>query len=433
MGKNEIREKIKRSEALGREAAKSKAQTEILRTEKHGYIEVDSDEKTCELAQEKIRENVSLRTAEQAFSLDFEDGPIYAKHCRSGRHMLLRNERGYMASFDIRSMSLMFEIDVRDKIKDALYLHSEKFIAVAQEKNVFIYNGVGSEVHCVRKNNNVFKLEYLPYHYLLATASSDGFLKYQDTSTGVLVSTVFIRDKNITAMRQNPWNAIIHTGARNGIVSLWSPNAQENLMKVHCHKSAVSSIEIDRTGGLMVTAGLDNKINVWDLRNTYSQLNTLRSSFTVQVSALSQRNMLAIANGGRVHIWKDFTQDEEPLYLTHKVRGGTIASLDFCNYEDILCIGHSRGVSNLIIPGAGDPVYDSYEDSPFITKGWKRELEIRKLLEKIPYDLIGMESQVGSVYKEPRLDQPQASRPRYYEAVPERRDALSRFYRKEYC
>jgi U3 small nucleolar RNA-associated protein 7 len=430
MGKSEAREKIKSTVALAREAEKERVQSEILRTEKHGYIEVDSDEKTYELSQEQIRENVSMRTAEQAFSLDLEHGPIYARHCRSGRHMLLRNEMGYLASFDVRAMKLMFEVEVRDRIRDALYLHNEGFIAVAQERNVFVYNGEGTEVHCVRRNKNVFRMEYLPYHYLLATASSDGFLKYQDISTGEIVSSVFIRDKSITAMRQNPWNAIIHTGSKNGVVSLWSPNSQEYLMKVCCHKNAISMVEIDRNGQFMATAGLNNEVHAWDLRNTYRELNTLRTSFPVHASALSQMNMLAVANGSRVHVWKDIIQDSA-LYLTHRVGGQSVVSLDFCNYEDILCIGHSGGIFNMIVPGAGDPVYDSYEDSPFVSRRWKRELEVKKLLEKIPHDLIGIESQVGSIHEEPKVDKPQAPAMRYYEAAPEKRGALSRFYRKD--
>ncbi|CAD26670.1 similarity to HYPOTHETICAL WD-REPEAT PROTEIN YER2_yeast [Encephalitozoon cuniculi GB-M1] len=432
MSKKIVRERIKNSKKIAEEAHRDVTNYGILRTETCGYIEADSDEKTYEVTQDKIRRHVSIKACEQAYNLSFENGPIYAKHSRNGAYMLLRNSKGYLASFNTKSMNLQFEIDVNEKIYDATYLHNEQFIAVAQKNNVFVYDGNGIEMHCVRENSGVFKMEYLPYHYLLVAASDKGFLRYQDISTGKIVSQIYLRNREVTSMKQNPMNAIIHTGNVKGVVSLWSPNSKEYLMKILCHKSTVSSIEIERGGRYMITTGMDNRVNVWDLRNTYKHLNTLRTKHILSATSLSQKNMLALSYGDNVHIWKDFIDSNcgEALYMKHKT-GMPVSSVDFCNHEDILCIGHLGGISNIIVPGCGDPVYDSYEDSPFMSRKMRKEKEVRSLLEKIPYELISMESRVGCIYNEPKVDRPKQEFSRYFEGGPSIKGALSRFYTKQ--
>lgn len=52
----------------------------------------------------------------------------------------------------------------------------------------------------------------------------------------------------LDVMTQNPYNAIIHLGHPNGTVSLWSPNQKEPLVKMLCHRGAVRSLTVDKTG-----------------------------------------------------------------------------------------------------------------------------------------------------------------------------------------
>ncbi|KAH9411333.1 BING4 family of nucleolar WD40 repeat protein [Ordospora pajunii] len=433
MSQKAVRETIVSRKKYAEKARKDIIGHEMLRTEECGHIEVESDEKTYDITQDQLLNHVSIKACEQAFELKLEEAPIYAKYSLNGTYMLLRNDKGYLASFNSRSMDMHFEIDLNEDVHDALYLHNERFIAVAQKNNVFIYDGHGVEVHCIRDNSGVYKMDYLPYHYLLATVSRRNLLRYQDVSTGKMVSEIRMKDWDIASMKHNISNGIIHMGNAKGVVSLWSPNSKEYLMKMLCHKSTVSSIEIDRTGKYMISSGLDGKVNVWDLRNTYTQLNSLNSRSHGIVTSLSQKNMLAMSYGNKVYVWKDFIESKgsDVLYMKHKM-SKDVYSLGFCNYEDILSIGHSTGVSSIIIPGSGDPVYDSYEDSPFISKKAKSEKEVRMLIDKIPYELISIESNVGRIYKTQNAEMPNNASKRYFDGLQSKsvkKNALSRFYK----
>ena len=76
-----------------------------------------------------------------------------------------------------------------------------------------------------------------------------------------------------------------------------------------------------------------------------------------------------------------------PLYLTHPIPHRPLTSARFVPFQDILTIGHSAGLSSIIVPGSGEPNFDSREADPFENKKGRSEREVKGLLDKVSHIL----------------------------------------------
>lgn len=76
---------------------------------------------------------------------------------------------------------------------------------------------------------------------------------------------------------------------------------------------------------------------------------------------------------------------QPPLYLTHRIPSRPLISVRFNPFQDILSIGHNVGISSILIPGSGEPNFDSTEADPFENRKARGEREIKGLLDKVPH------------------------------------------------
>ena len=85
-------------------------------------------------------------------------------------------------------------------------------------------------------------------------------------------------------------------------------------------------------------------------------------------------------------------------YMRHDLPGSTVTSLRFRPFDDFLAVGHAKGLTSLLVPGSGEPNYDSREADPFQTSKGRREAEVHSLLDKLPSTSIALDPQdVGAV------------------------------------
>ena len=79
----------------------------------------------------------------------------------------MAGKRGHVSIIDQHSLALKTEFFVNETVRDACFLHNGTMAAVAQEKNVFIYDDNGVEIHRLDGHKRVGGMEFLPYHWLL--------------------------------------------------------------------------------------------------------------------------------------------------------------------------------------------------------------------------------------------------------------------------
>ncbi|KAM6981986.1 WD repeat-containing protein 46 [Tautogolabrus adspersus] len=386
-----LRDMITRSEEASQMAQKQAARFDLLLPEDAGFLEGDEDEDTCTISQEDIADAVDITSGAKYFNLKLSQfGPYRLDYSKTGRHLLLGGRRGHVACIDWQSKQLMCEINVMESVNDVKWLHSEAMYAVAQKKWLYIYDTNGIELHCIRKFNDVLRMQFLPYHFLLATASATSFLQYLDVSVGKEVAAICTKTGRLDVMCQNPHNAIIHLGHHNGTVTLWSPNQKEALVKMLCHQGGVRSIAVDKAGTYMVTSGMDKKLKVYDIR-MFKPLNSYFLPAGSSCLSLSQKGLLSAATGDIVQVYRDVwsTPVTKP-YMAHRVRG-TVWGLHFCPFEDVLGVGHGDGFTSMLVPGAGEPNFDGLDANPYRSAKQRQEWEVKALLEKVQPELISLD------------------------------------------
>ena len=143
----------------------------LLPTDNAGAMQAETDlERTWRVTQADILAESALAAQGAQLSLDLpEFGPYALDYTRNGRHLALAGRLGHVATFDALSSSLHSELHLRETVRDVKWLHDESFCAVAQKKYVYIYDKQGLEVHQLRQHIEVNRMEFLPFHFLLAT------------------------------------------------------------------------------------------------------------------------------------------------------------------------------------------------------------------------------------------------------------------------
>jgi U3 small nucleolar RNA-associated protein 7 len=169
-----LRRELKTLETKHDTAILKAKDAEILLENTGGFLEPEAElERTYKVRQDDIQRDVAVETAQKRFELKLDSlGPYAFDYTRNGRELLLGGRKGHIATMDWREGKLGCEIQLGETIRDVKWLHNNQYFAVAQKKNVFIYDRQGIEIHSLRKHLEVTHMEFLPYHFLLATLVS---------------------------------------------------------------------------------------------------------------------------------------------------------------------------------------------------------------------------------------------------------------------
>jgi U3 small nucleolar RNA-associated protein 7 len=131
-------------------------------------------ERTWRVRQDEIVSHAAVETAKKRFdlTLDAALGPYVCEYTRNGRELLLAGRKGHVATMDWREGKLGCELQLGETVRDARWLHNNQYFALAQKKYVYVYDRDGVELHCLKEHREVTHMEFLPYHFLLATVVS---------------------------------------------------------------------------------------------------------------------------------------------------------------------------------------------------------------------------------------------------------------------
>ncbi|CAA3011597.1 probable U3 small nucleolar RNA-associated 7 [Olea europaea subsp. europaea] len=396
-----------REDLYGKSAkAAAKAEKWLMPSE-GGYLEAEGIERTWNIKQEAIAREVDILGSRNQYDIILPDlGPYSLDFTPSGRYMTVAGRKGHMAILDMKSMNLIKEFQVRETVRDVVFLHNEMFFAAAQKKYTYIYDRNGTELHCLKEHGSVLKLQFLNNHFLLASINKFGQLHYQDVTTGEMIGNFRTGLGRSDVMQVNPFNSVVAVGHSGGTVSMWKPTSSAPLVKMFCHHGPVTALAFHSNGHLMATAGMERKIKLWDLRK-FEVLQTLPGQ--TKTMNFSQKGLLATATGSFVQVLRDLSGSQNySRYMSHSIaKGYQIQKLAFRPYEDVLGIGHSMGWSSILIPGSGEANFDSWVANPFETSKQRKEREVHSLLDKLPPETIMLNpTKIGSVKPTRKKERP---------------------------
>jgi len=61
-------------------------------------------------------------------------------------------------------------------------------------------------------------------------------------------------------------------GSKNGVVSFYTPNSSESVLKILAHNAIVKSVDFTKNGNYMSTIGSDNTLKIFDMRNYFKEI-----------------------------------------------------------------------------------------------------------------------------------------------------------------
>ncbi|KAH9751906.1 WD REPEATS REGION domain-containing protein [Citrus sinensis] len=362
-----------------------------------GYLEAEGVEKTWRIKQEAIAREVDILSSRNQYDIMLPElGPYTLDFTSSGRYMAAAGCKGHLAVVDMNNMNLVKEIQISqyyfaysngviffvctsrfylgrlNGYTDCLLVCSGTLIFTTEMALNFI---VQRRVRFTCRIS-IFLAEHgevLKLQFLLASINKLGQLRYQNVTMGEIVGNFWTGLGRTDVIRVNPFNGVVSLGHSGGTVTMWKPTTAALLIKMLCHQGPVSALAFHPNGHLMATSGKDCKIKIWDLRK-YEVLQTLPGHAKTL----------------------DFSR-----------KGYQIGKVSFRPYEDVLGIGHSMGVSGILIPGSGEPNFDSWVANPFETSKQRREKEVHSLLDKLPPETIMLNpSKIGTVREAKKKEKP---------------------------
>lgn len=368
----------------------NKKQKLMLRTEKGCIKKLRGGSKSISnVKQQEIAKSVDITNATKHFELELDKlGPYKCHYYKNGRCLLLGGRKGHVAAFDWLTKDLMCEFNVRETVHAVQWLHIPTMFAVAQKEWVHIYDKDGIELNVIKTMYRSEHLDFLDLYFLLASASDKGYLSWKDVSIGKDIAS-FPTKQKVTSLTHNSQNGLLYCSHPNGTVSMWSPNHNRPAVSMLCHPSSVRGVSVNNDGQYFATVGIDRSIRVWDIRNNFKCIKKHKLAYVPDRVQFSQLDLLAVSGGSSVNTYSNVCRAGQEIkpHVRHNL-GKVVEDIYFCNYEDVLGVGHLGGFTSLLVPGSGEPNFDSHEANPFMSKTQQREMEVRMLLDKLSHKMI---------------------------------------------
>lgn len=249
-------------------------------------------------------------TLQLAGVLPFPEGfPHDVKFSRNGKLLIASGGRGankgLAAVWDITTGERILTAGEEQDVPLAGDISSnQKWIALGgPDRLVKIYaTATGEQLHKMKKHTDwVLAAEFNHNSTFLATGDRNGGVLVWDPEAGQEVQSFTGHRAAITALTWRTPDLLV-SASEDGTVKTWSVKEGAQVKTAAAHNSAVSvSVTVD---GLMVTAGRDKTISLWDKEGTKGKTFTITNDVPVRATLTHDgKRVIATDWTGRVYAW----------------------------------------------------------------------------------------------------------------------------------
>ncbi|BAQ64936.1 DnaJ domain-containing protein [Geminocystis sp. NIES-3709] len=277
--------------------------------EKQGFqLRADNDwRKAKEL---KLKESISTKIVEK-------DEPIYSKKKETYKSEIkIEIKESFVNSKPSSSQELSWQ---RVKIFKA---HSGAInsISIASNGQIFVTGSNDKTIKIWKLNNGelvsilpdqkeaIYSVVISPDSHYLATAGKDKNIKIWNLSQQVLYATLdgwfSGHQDEILSLSFTPDSQYLVSGSKDKTVRMWNIHNQEEVLKYTTYGDKILTINCDKTGNYLATAGYERWIKILNLK-TGKLAKSLKTNAVVTTVAFSPNNKI-LASGGfdrQIKLW----------------------------------------------------------------------------------------------------------------------------------
>lgn len=123
-----LRSNLKFLESKYKDATLKAQDAEILLEHEPGFLEPENElERTYKVRQKELKESVAVEMAKKGFELKLEGlGPYVCDYTPNGKGLLLAGRKGHVATMDWRDGRLGCELQLRETVRIAKWLHNSQ-------------------------------------------------------------------------------------------------------------------------------------------------------------------------------------------------------------------------------------------------------------------------------------------------------------------
>ncbi|KAJ3121664.1 Cilia- and flagella-associated protein 43 [Nowakowskiella sp. JEL0407] len=168
----------------------------------------------------------------------------------------------------------------------------QEILVVTEKRNIFCYKIFSGEVFLAVNNDTgyIIAADISKLTGLLATAHSNGVLRFWDTETTSTLGVITI-PATLSFLSMSPFSTVVAVGSQHGVLRIYDTSTiltttPKLIFREKIHDGVITQGSFNYSGSLLATISNDGRVCLTDLKTTFRTIRFIRLSHGLPVSVL---------------------------------------------------------------------------------------------------------------------------------------------------